>query len=167
MASPQYSNAYPNAGWAFNVAVAPAVTAGAYAAGDIIGGLLTFPNVAQAANRLVVINDFQVTFKSNVTPTLILTLFEEDPAASAKNDNDAYSVVAADAFKVLRTFDFAALGGAYITHGTPKSISINNLGAVIPPVAGGRSVLGLLRTTAGVTLGSVSDMQIRMIGVGA
>ena len=51
-------------GTGFEATVVPTVTAGAYSAGDIMGGLLTFP-VASSVNRAVIISGVSVRMKSD------------------------------------------------------------------------------------------------------
>lgn len=151
-------------GWGFDVPVTPTVTAGAYAAGDIMGGLITFANVAHAADKLVVVSGVQVISKAAVTPALTLHIFNADPTSTTKTDNAAYSLNAADAFKVVKSI---VLPTTWNDHGTPNSVSSENIGLVAAPVSGGRDLYGLLVDATGVTLTSTSDIQVRLRGVGA
>ncbi|MGE0211817.1 MAG: hypothetical protein AB7S41_09000 [Parvibaculaceae bacterium] len=153
-------------GHAFDVAVTPTVTNGAYGAGDIVGGLLTFANVARVNDEAVIITGVQVITKAAVTPTLTLILFNADPSSTTKTDNAAYSLNAADAFKVIKGIPITTLG-SWTDHGTPNSISVDNLGIVAKPVSGGKDLYGLLIDGTGATLTSTSDIQVRLRGVGA
>lgn len=150
-------------GRALDVAVAPTVTAGAYSAGDIMGGLLTFP-LGGLPDNPVLIAGVQVICKAAVAPALTLHIFNADPAATTKTDNAAYSLNAADAFKLVKSI---VLPTTWNDHGTPNSVSSENLGLVAAPAAGGSALYGLLVDGTGVTLVATTDIQVRLRGVGA
>ncbi len=154
-------------GWGFDVAVTPTVTNGAYSAGDIIGGLMTFANVARAIDEAFLITGVAVAIKAAVMPNpLTLILFSADPTATTKTDNAAYSLNAADTFKVIKSIPFQTLGAAHYDHGTPNTISLDNLNVVALPASGTRDIYGLLVDATGVTLTSTSDVQVRVRGAG-
>lgn len=149
----------------FSVPVAPAVTAGAYSAGDIMGGLLEFDRVAPANDAPFVLQEVQFAFKSAVTPSLQMVFLNADPTSTTKTDNAAYSLAAADAFKVVATLPINALGGYLVDHGTPNTIRLGNLAIPMLPASGTRKIYALLIDLTGVTLGSTSDLQVRISGV--
>lgn len=154
-----------SSGYGFDVPVVAATSTFAtpYTAGDIMGALLTFADVAPWATAPVMITGAQVAFKVAVAPSpLSLILFNADPSATTKTDNAAYSLAAADAAKVIKSINFQALGGVYYDHGTPNSISVDNLGVACVPVA--TSLYGLLVDGTGVTLSSATDVQVRLRG---
>ncbi|MER9901594.1 hypothetical protein [Mesorhizobium sp. M0130] len=149
-------------GYAFDKVANPTVTAGAYSAGDIVGGLLTFA-AARANDELVVITGAQVISKAAVVPAYTLVLLSADPTGTTKTDNAAYSLAAADAFKVIGTVSF---GTSWYDHGTPNSIRSDGLNIVAAPDAGTKNIYGLLIDATGATLVSTSDIQVRLRGVG-
>lgn len=149
---------------AFDVVVAPTVTAGAYTGGDIMGGLLTF-NVSKIAENPVLITGVQVACKAAVTPNLKLILFSADPSSTTKTDNAAYSLAAADAFKVITVIDLS--GETWVDHGTPNTIEKTNLGIVADLVSETGALYALLIDDTGVTLTSTSDIQVRLRGLGS
>jgi len=149
-------------GYGFDVAVTPTVTSGSYSAGDIMGALMTF-TISRANDEPVVIMGAQVACKADVAPTLTLVLFNADPTSTPKTDNAAWSLNAADAFKVIATIPF---GSTWVDHGTPNTICADNLHIVASPVSGGRAVYGILVDATGVTLTSTSVIQVRLRGVG-
>lgn len=153
----------PVNGHAFDVAVIPTVSAGAYSANDIMGALLTFANCARANDEKIIITGVQVISKAAVIPNLTLVLFNADPSSTTKTDNAAYSLNAADAFKVIKAIPVTGL----YDHGTPNTWSVDNLCIVASPVSGGRDIYGLLIDGSGVTLASTGDIQVRVRGVGA
>jgi hypothetical protein len=149
-------------GYGFDVAVTPTVTNGAYSAGDIMGALMTF-TVARANDEPVIITGAQVSCKADVKPALTLVLFNADPSSTTKTDNAAWSLNAADAFKVIGSIPF---GSVWTDHGTPNTIRADNLGIVAKPVSGGQAIYGILIDATGVTLTSTSDIQVRLRGLG-
>lgn len=144
----------------FDYVVAPTVTSGAYSAGDIVGGLLTFDT--GILNTSVIVNEVSVMLKAAVTPSLNLVLLTADPSSTTKTDNAAYSLNAADAFKVRKTIPVNTL----YDHGTPNEYSSGGINIVVNPTSGGL-LYGLLIDGTGVTLTSTSDVQVRLSGISA
>ena len=144
----------------FDVTVTPTVTAGAYTAGEIMGGLLTFRT---GTANTVLINEVSVMLKVAVTPALTLVLFTADPAATTKTDNAAYSLNAADAFKVRKSIPLSTL----YDHGTPNEYSSGPINVIATPAGGDDRLYGLLIDGTGVTLVGTSDVQVRIAGVPA
>jgi hypothetical protein len=153
-------------GQGFDYAVTPAVTAGAYSAGDIMGALMEFP-VCRIPGKPVLITGLQFALKAAVTPSLQAVLFDADPTNTTKTDNAAYSLNAADVFKVIKSVPVLALGGYLTDHGTPNTYSIDGLNIVAAPAdQTSSSIYMLLIDLTGVTLTSTSDLQVRMRGLG-
>ena len=144
----------------FDVPVTPTVTSGAYSAGDIMGGLLSFPTGTIGA---VIVNEVQVMLKAAVTPSLNFVLLTADPTSTTKTDNAAYSLNAADAFKVRKTIPVSTL----YDHGTPNEYSSGGVNIIVTPGGGSDILYGLLIDGTGVTLTSTSDVQVRLTGVPA
>ena len=149
---------------AFDEVVAPTVTDGAYSAGDIMGGLLTF-NVSKIAENPVLITGVQVVCKAALEPNLRLILFSADPDSTTQTNNAAYSLNADDAFKVISVIDLS--GETWSDHGTPNTIEKTNLGIVADLVSETGSIYALLIDDTGVTLTSTSDIQVRLRGLGS
>lgn len=153
-------------GYGFDAVVAPTVTNGAYTAGDIMGGLLTF-TVARVADEAFIVQSVQVTTKSEqATTNFMLVLFSADPTGTTQTDNAAYSLAVADAFKVEVSLPLNSLGAINTDHGTPHTITVGNLARVMKPVSGAQTILGLLIDNQGLTLTSTSDIQVRLTGTG-
>lgn len=149
--------------WGFSVAVAPTVTAGAYSANDIVGGLLNFANCARANDETLIITSVVVALKAAVTSTLTLVLFSSDPTATTQTDNAAYSLNAADVFKAITNLT----GFTLSDQGTPNVYELRGLSIACKPVSGARNIYGLLIDGTGFTLTSTSDVQVRLNGLGA
>lgn len=151
-------------GWGFDVTVAPTVTNGAYSAGDVVGGLLTFADCSRIADEPVLITGIQVTIKAAVLPVPTVVFFSAAPTVMA--DNAAYSISAADSLLIRRAVPIVAAGGTVTDHGTPNTYSIDNLAIVMKPASGTRNIVAYLIDTVGVTLTSTSDIQVRLTGLG-
>lgn len=164
--SPNLSFA-PVRGWGFDVAAVPTVTAGAYTAGDIVGGLLTFNDVAPRPGYPIVLSSVRVACKADVNLNPTLHLFYTNLAASVANgsvdDNDAYAggLVAADYLSHMATL----AGFVRTDHGTLNTFELNNIGLILGPTA--QAIYGLLVDGTGVTLGATSDIEVRVRGAGA
>lgn len=142
----------------FDVTVTPTVTNGAYTAGDIMGALMTFP---VGYDNAVLVNEVSVMIKAAVTPALTFVLLTADPTSTTKTDNAAYSLNAADAFKVRKAIPVTTL----YDHGTPNEYSSGSVNLVVKAISG--NLYGLLIDGTGVTLTSTSDIQVRLSGVPA
>ena len=140
----------------FDAKVIPAVTAGAYSAGDVVGGLLTFPVAEKGDGKVVVIEGAIVTLKAAITSTLTLHLFDEAPDTIA--DNGAYSIGASHIHKLIASITFNAV----VDHGTPNSYQTAALSIPVAPVNG--NIYGYLVDATGFTPASTSDVQVRLRG---
>lgn len=150
---------------AFDVTVEPTVSDGAYASGDIVGGLLTFA-VSKMPNNPVLITGVVVSCKAAVTPNLRLVLFNTGTLSTTnQDDNDAYSLAAADVTSVIGVVDFST--ETWVDHGTPNTIQKDNLGIVADVETDGINLYGFLIDDTGVTLTSTSDIHVRLRGLGA
>lgn len=144
----------------FSIVTQPTVTSGAYSAGDIMGGLLTF-TTGMKANRPLIINEVTVMFKSAVTPSLNFVLLTDSPTSTTTTDNAAYSLNTADAFKVRKTIAVST----FYDHGTPNEYSTGAINLIMRPGLDSSNVYGLLIDGTGVTLTSTSDVQVRITGL--
>lgn len=144
---------------AFDVTVTPTVTNGAYSAGDIIGGLITI-DTGISGNKPIIVNEIVVALKAAVTPSLTAILLEASPASTTTTDNAAYSLNAADVFKVRAAIPISTL----YDHGTPNTYSSGAINRVMGQVPDQRYFYMLLVDATGVTLTSTSDLQVRVTG---
>jgi hypothetical protein len=145
-------------GHSFDVTVQPTVTNGAYSAGDIVGGLLEVA-AARVANGKVTLQSVQVALKAAVVSTLSVIIFTADPSSTTKTDNSAYSLNAADVFKVATV----VTGFALTDHGTPNTYAVHSLNRIISCDAASK-FYALIIDGTGFTLTSTSDLQIRFTG---
>lgn len=81
------------------VAVTPTITAGAYSANDVIGGLMTF--TFSDKNSGGMLGTLRIRDNGAVGPAMVLYIFKEAPTAIA--DNAAFSLADADSDKLIAT----------------------------------------------------------------
>jgi len=145
----------------FDIADSPTTTNGSYAAGDVIGGYRTIA-AASVADAIFMLVTVQVIFKAAVQPTIRMVIFGGTPAALL-NDNDAYSLSAADALLVKKQIDPLSWS-AYMSHGTAKS-KMAQPTVLMKPITGTVNLGYYLITDDAVTLTSTADVQLRFAGL--
>lgn len=134
--------------------VAPTITAGAYSAGDVVGGLLTFdvsgaPEGSLLTRALLVDDD-------NEKPELTLYLFNASPTSFA--DNAAFAPVVADLKKLITKVTFATTD--YVTVNSNAYALKEDLNDLIPANTG--SIYGYLVCTATPTYTATTDIWLAL-----
>lgn len=138
------------------VSVAPTVTAGAYTAGNVVGGLLTFANVFGPAftGRLM---DILVKAKTVQTTTYKLYLFNQLPANSTWTDKAAPAINALDLPFLQGVFTSGASDSGL---GTETSNQLDNINALVR--SNNQNLWGILVCVATPTYGSTSDVSVEL-----
>lgn len=98
----------------------PAVTAGAYAANDAVGGLLTFANATRNSGGGGVVKDVIILDDAGQDAALELWLFSETFTAIA--DNAAFDISQADLRNLVAIV--ATADGAYFASGTESAARV-------------------------------------------
>ena len=137
------------------VAVTPTVTAAAYTAGNVVGGIMTFANVFDSANAGM-LQAIRVRAKSVQTAGLKLYLFPSSPAGTL-TDKTAPALSSADVFNAIGPF---ALGSADSGLGTETTWALEGIGAAI--VGASANLYGVLVTTGTPTWGSTTDVNVEL-----
>lgn len=137
-----------------NVAVAPTVTAGAYSAGDIVGGKLTFSNVF-GPSFTGTLTDILVKSKSVQTTGYVLYLFSQNPSNTTWTDNGVPAINAADLPYLLGAF---TLGAADSGLGTETTNQLNSIDTEIFSTT--QNLYGVLTCVATPTYTSTSDITV-------
>jgi hypothetical protein len=146
-------------GYTTQVQVVPTVQAAAYAAGNVIGGLLTFASAARIAAGSGLVQSASCTFVSGVVPSLDLVLFNASPSGSTVTDKTAVAVATADLAKVIGVVhltDTTLLGA------TTPSVVQGETQALPFKLTSGSTVYGALITRTAITLTSTSDATITL-----
>lgn len=140
------------------VSATPTVSTTAYAAGDCIGGKLTFAGMARANGLTGLIQTAMIQCKSAQTFAADLIVFHTDPAASTFTDNAALALNAADFDKVALRIPFVA--GDWSNLGTPSIAEVSAQGKQYKAAAGATTLYGVLVARGTPTLGSTSDLKV-------
>ncbi|PUE09002.1 hypothetical protein B9Z51_08700 [Limnohabitans sp. T6-5] len=138
------------------VQVVPTVTsASAYAAGNIVGGLLTFANAVQGTVLSGVLESVTLAIKSTQTASFKLYLLSAAPATTF-TDKTAPAIGTLDAAKLL---DVVTLSGADSGLGANTTLYVaDNIGKSL--VLAGTSLFGVLVTTGTPTFTTTSDVIV-------
>ena len=139
------------------VTVPLVTTAGAYGAGDCIGGKITVANAVRLPSLSGLLKSINLTLKSdNITATLKVALFKADPSASTLTDNEAPSVHANDLMKHIGSY---SLGAQYTDLGSHSSFQLDGINKPFQ-LAGSSLYAALYLATGTPTLGTTSDGEI-------
>lgn len=140
------------------VPATPTVSTSAYAAGDCIGGKMTFANMARLAGLTGLVQTAMIQCKSAQTFAADLIIFHTDPAATTFTDNAAIAVNAADFDKIALRIPFVA--GDWSNVGTPSVAEVSAQGKLYKAATGETSLYGVLVSRGTPTLASTSDLKV-------
>ena len=136
-----------------------AITAGAYAAGEVIGGELTLTNAMRVTGGTGMLHKLTVVDKANVKPELRCLLFDSNPAGTFA-DNGLMTINAADYDNILSDLHIASTD--YVTFddaGTDWNIAtLRNIGDFVAAVAGSRDLYAVFVAVGTPTFTSTSQL---------
>ena len=146
-------------GEGITLALTPTVTAGAYTAGDAVGGLLTFPlaartNISEGGS---ILTNVLIIDDAGQDAELELWLFNQTFTAIA--DNAAWAPSEADLENCIGVV--STTGGIWRAAGTPSVCQIECTRR-IDLVAGGTSLFGQLVTRGTPTYAATDDLTIKI-----
>jgi len=133
----------------------PAITAGAYAAGDTVGGLLTFANAARMSGGGGVITDIIIVDDAGQDAELELWLFDRTFTAIA--DNAAWAPAEADLENCIAVISTS--GWTWRAAGTP---SVVNAECTRRYDLTGTSLFGQLATRGTPTYVATDDITVKV-----
>lgn len=133
------------------------VTAGAYSAGDVIGGRITLTNAMRITSGTGVWQDLFITTADGETPELWALLFDSTTASSI-SDNAAFAWGAGDHAKCLAAVHIAAAD--WLTIGSDGVLHKQNLGIVVA-ANGSQNLYAYLVAVGTPTFGATSDVVAR------
>lgn len=143
------------------VEVTPTVdTAGAYAAGDCIGGKLTFSSAANRSGGGGVIRSVIVTDLADQKADIDLLLFDSDPSNGTYTDQAAVDVDDADIVKVIGQISVATAN--YKSFADSAAAALAGVDAAFQ-LSGSANLYGLLVCRGTPTYVSTSDLTIRLV----
>lgn len=139
--------------------VVPTITAGAYSAGDVVGGEITLTNAMRVSSGTGLLMSISIVDLGNQKAALDLLLFDSNPS-NGQADNAAYAWNAADPALLLAHIPIAA--SDYTTVGGEAVCTLLTGG--IPVQANGSMDLYLIVVTAAAstpTYTSTTDLRFR------
>jgi len=139
------------------VQVTPTITAGAYAAADVVGGELNFANAIRVAGGTGEIRKVIVTDKAGLNPNLDLWLFDSG-FSSPIADNAVWQVPAGELGNVVAGIPIYS--GDWLDLGTTNAVGKPVAESVI---SDGTSLYGYLVTQDARTWVSTSDLSISLL----
>ncbi len=154
--TPGTTNFVTAGGLAVNKRLTPTVTAGAYAAGQVVGGVQTLTNAVRSGILSGILHGIFVKSKGTSTPALTLYFFDTNPSNGTYTDNVALTWNAADFAFLVHTHTVSAAD--FIAAGSKGTAHYAGLG--IPLVLTGTSLYVLAVATGAFTPASTSDYTI-------
>lgn len=153
-----------NAPTTFRVAVTPTVTASAYTAGNVMGGIMTFANILLATPLVsptkwsAMLETINVKFKAAaVTGEIDVAVFTASPAGGTYTDKTAPTSNVADVPKLVGTYPLTA---PLSTLGTMTTYNLDGIGAAID---GASTSLFVVMTVKGTpTPASTTDVIVEL-----
>jgi hypothetical protein len=141
------------------VQVVPTTAGAAYAAGAVVGGLLTFTGASRAAAGSGLVQAVTVTFASGVTPTMDMILLNATPSGGTITNNVALALFSGDLAKVVgvvRIADAALLGVASpsIVQGQAQGLPFR--------LPAGTALYGILVLRTAATLVGTTDATVTL-----
>jgi len=138
-----------------SIALTPTVTAGAYSAGDAVGGLLTFANAARVSGYGGVIKNVLIVDDAGQDAELELWLFDRTFTAIA--DNGAWAPSEADLENLIVVVSTEDSGQGWLAAGTPSACDIEVARAY---KLTGTSLFGQLVTRGTPTFAATDDVTV-------
>jgi len=145
----------------YKVLETPVITAGAYSAGDAIGGKMEFRNVCTPYDNSGTIVQAHIKDKAQQNALLYLVLFDQD--FTETTDNDAFTVSDADLENVIAVLQFSVANYISFATNSVGLLDIVNYELNRPFVLrqGGTSLFGqLFVKTSTPTYVSTSDLTV-------
>lgn len=133
----------------------PTVQAAAYAAGAVIGGLITLTTATRLAGGGGLIQSVAASFTSGVLPNIDVIYFNASPTGSTVTDRVAVAIVAADMAKII---GIAHLTDATLVGAVAPSYVQSGQNAMPFGIASGNAIYAAVVTRTAITLTSTTDM---------
>lgn len=134
----------------------PVTSAATYAAGQVVGSLMTLTGMARVSGGSGLIQEVLVRCKTaQSTAQLDLVLFNANPTASTFTNAAALAINAADLSKVMAVIpltDWKSLGTQSIAQAVQQARAYK--------LASGTSGFGVLVARSAITLASTSDLEV-------
>jgi hypothetical protein len=152
------TGAIPAVGLTIQLSANPVIQAALYAAGNSVGGLLTFNNAYRGVTNPVTLQDLIVTDKSGQNAPLTILFFDSNPTNGNYADKTAVTF-GTDFPKIIgkvnvQTTDYDTINAKGIAH-------IKNISAILVPNAT-TTLYAVIVTTGTPTYVSTSDITLKL-----
>jgi hypothetical protein len=142
----------------FHLTAAPTVDhAGAYAAGDLIGGKLTLSPAVRLPGFGGIITRITLSDKAKQNAPIDVVLFVADPDATTFTDQAALDIDDAD---LLNSFHVSILATDYASFADNSEATVNNVGAAFRLAAGSKELYAALVCRGTPTYAAAGDLQL-------
>jgi hypothetical protein len=139
------------------VKVSPAVTAGLYAANDVVGGKQTLTSAVRASGGTSRLENLIINDRGNQKAAGYVLIFDSDPTAATLT-NDAAMTLSTDDLKVVARIDVSAAD--YVTLGSDsKAVADIPYAGRLLKASGSANLFAVFVTTGTPTYASTSDLQ--------
>lgn len=143
-----------------SVSVTPTITAGAYVAGNCVGGILTLTNLLRVGGPGTGIwQSMLVIDKGNQKAPLDVLLFDSNPSGGTYTDHVAISSLTTDLSKLIRRVSIAATD--YVTVNGVAIADLSSIARIIKGAAAATTLYAVLNTSGTPTYASTSDLTVR------
>lgn len=105
-------------------------TSGAYASGDVVGGIIELKTVNFASGRRVVLTSFQINDKGGAAPALTIYFFKSTPTGGTYTDNSPLVWGSGDS--ALKVGQLSILTANYLTDASQSSQNLGGLDLKMP-----------------------------------
>ncbi len=139
------------------VAQTPTVTAGAYSAGDAVGGKLTFANAVRASGGSARVVSVVIADKNKQNVELELWLFNQDFTPTA--DNAAFAVSSSD---LLNCVGVVRINTSDYASASANGVATVPVGDLLVEASGGSTLYGQLKCVGAPTYASTSDIGVKV-----
>lgn len=144
------------------ISVTPTVSNGvAYAAGDLIGGKMTFTGAVKSSTGSGQLLSVRITDRNKQAADVELVLFSSNPSSTTFTDNGAFDIATADLSKVVAVIGMGST--ARFAYTTPGVIYLGNLLIPVRALSGaspGNTLYGALVSRGTPTYTSTSAITV-------
>lgn len=139
---------------ATSLTVVPTVTASAYSAGMVVGGVVTLSGAVRNLGWGALLQAVTATFASGVQPSLDCFVLSSALTTSTATDHVALAITAADLAKiegVIHMTDAVSCGSTSIVQAQQQAMPFDSTS---------QNAFAIIVTRSAVTLGSTTDMTL-------
>ena len=142
------------------VVLAPAITAGAYGAGQVVGGLLHFAGVGRVPNGTGLVTSASLASKTATTAQFDLILFSSQPSTSLADQANISTVAAVDISRISKFYsmtEWTAVGAGAFGQAPSEARFFQ-----CSDPTNTQDLWGYLVARGAITFGSTSDVTVTL-----